>query len=125
MPLYAGIRLSLERNDSNLDLLYITTIRPGAIVRGKYFASLALTLLIFSACMPFIVFTYLLRGVNLVSIFWILLFGFLACTVADALGIFAGAMGGNWILRRIGRPRAAGLSASFDGRLCRACFGAW
>src|SRR5208283_4355654 len=72
VPFYTGMRLSLERNDSDMDLLYVTTIRPGAIIRGKYLASLALTLLIFSACMPFIVFTYLLRGVDLVSIFWIL-----------------------------------------------------
>ena len=28
VPLYSGIRLSLERNDANIDLLFITTIRP-------------------------------------------------------------------------------------------------
>jgi ABC-type transport system involved in multi-copper enzyme maturation permease subunit len=64
VPLYTGIRLSLERNDANIDLLFITTIRPGAIVRGKYLSAMGLTLLIFSTCMPFMVLTYLLGGVD-------------------------------------------------------------
>ena len=72
VPLYAGVRLSLERNDANIDLLFVTTITPGAIVRGKYFAAMALTLLIFSACMPFMMFTYLLRGIDLPTIFYLL-----------------------------------------------------
>ena len=37
VPCYVGIRLLLEHNDSNTDLLFGTTLSPGAIVRGKYF----------------------------------------------------------------------------------------
>jgi ABC-type transport system involved in multi-copper enzyme maturation permease subunit len=62
VPLYAGGRMSGERNNSDIDLLYITTLSPGAIVRGKYLTATALTLLIFSASMPFMILTYLLRG---------------------------------------------------------------
>ena len=29
VPLYAAIRLTMERNDSNIDLLFITTICAG------------------------------------------------------------------------------------------------
>ena len=47
VPIYTGIRLSMERNDANIDLFFVTTITPAAIVRGKYFSALALTLLIF------------------------------------------------------------------------------
>ena len=72
VPLYSGIRLSLERNDANIDLFFVTTITPGAIVRGKYLTAMALTLLIFSACMPFMILTYLLRGIDLPTIFFIL-----------------------------------------------------
>ena len=79
VPLYAGVRLSLERNDANIDLLFVTTITPGAIIRGKYLTAMALTLLIFSACMPFITFTYLLRGIDLPTIFYCLAVGFLVC----------------------------------------------
>ena len=38
IPLYSGARLSIERNDANIDLFFITTITPGAIIRGKYLA---------------------------------------------------------------------------------------
>ena len=31
VPIYAGMRLSLERNDANIDLFFVTTITPGAI----------------------------------------------------------------------------------------------
>ena len=62
VPLYTAVRLSLERNDAGMDLLYVTTIRPGAVIRGKYLAAMALTLLICSACLPFLVFTYFSAG---------------------------------------------------------------
>jgi hypothetical protein len=99
VPLYAGLRLSLERNDANIDLLFITTIRPAGIVRGKYFSAMALTLLIFSACMPFMVLTYLLGGVDLPTIFLLLAISYAACAVANALGICAGAVSGSWLFR--------------------------
>ena len=99
VPFYAGLRLSLERNDANIDLLFITTIRPAGIVRGKYFSAMALTLLIFSACMPFMVLTYLLGGVDLPTIFLLLAISYAVCAVADALGICAGAVSGSWLFR--------------------------
>jgi hypothetical protein len=99
VPLYAGIRLSLERNDTNIDLFFITTITPGAIVRGKYFTALALTLLIFSACMPLLVFTYLLRGIDLPTIFFLLAMAFLVCAAGNAIGLFVGSLPGGWFLR--------------------------
>ena len=99
VPVYSGVRLSLERNDVNLDLLYITTISPGAIVRGKYFTAMALTLLIFSASAPFVVLTYLLRGIDLPTIFYLLAIALLVCAVANAMGIFAGCVPGSWFMR--------------------------
>jgi hypothetical protein len=69
VPLYAGIRMGLERWDNNLDLLFITTIKPRAIIRGKLFAANAITLLLFAAAAPFMSFSYLLRGVDLPSVF--------------------------------------------------------
>ena len=99
VPAYAAIRLSFERNDANTDLLFVTTITPGKIVRGKYFTAMALTLLIFSAWMPFMILTYLLRGIDLPTIFLILAFAFVVCAIANAVGIFAGAVSGSWLIR--------------------------
>lgn len=101
VPLYSGIRLTLERNDANIDLLFISTITPGGIVRGKLLAAMGLTLLIFSTCMPFMVLTYLLRGVDLPTIFFALAFGFTVCALANSLGIFAGCVSGSAIMRGI------------------------
>jgi len=58
VPAYTAFRLGSERSDTNVDLFFITTIRPRAIISGKVFAALVITVLIFSACMPFMVFTY-------------------------------------------------------------------
>lgn len=99
VPAYTGLRLSLERHSTDIDLFFVTTITPGAIVRGKYLVAMALTLLIFSVCMPFIVLTYLLRGIDLPTIFLILAACFILCAAANALGLFAGAVSGGWIIR--------------------------
>ncbi|MFN0087781.1 MAG: ABC transporter permease [Blastocatellia bacterium] len=83
VPLYTALRLAAERSDSNVDLLFITTIKPRSIIAGKMLAAFMLTLLIFSACTPFMTFTFFLRGIDLLSIFAALGFGFtvvLACT---------------------------------------------
>lgn len=99
VPAYTGLRLSLERNNADIDLLFITTISPGAIVRGKYVTAMALTLLIFSVCMPFMILTYLLRGIDLPTIFGILGLGFALCALANAMGLFAGSVSGSWFIR--------------------------
>jgi hypothetical protein len=85
VPLYTGARLAAERSDINVDLLFITTIKPRSVIAGKMFAAITLTALIYSACMPFMAFTYFLRGIDLPSIFISLGFGFLV-VVACAQG---------------------------------------
>ncbi|HEU4391410.1 MAG TPA: hypothetical protein VFV34_26660 [Blastocatellia bacterium] len=77
VPAYTGIRLAVERSDTNVDLLFITTLRPIAIVAGKLFSALVITMLIFSACMPFMAFTWFLRNIDLPAIFILLALSFL------------------------------------------------
>jgi hypothetical protein len=88
IPLYVGIRVAVERQESNLDLLYITTLTPARIIRGKFFCGAYMTLLFFSACMPFMVFTNLLRGVDLPTIFFVLACLFLVICAAIQVAIF-------------------------------------
>ena len=99
VPLYAALRMTLERNNTNIDLLFITTIPPAAIVRGKFWAAVALTALIYSACLPFLSFTYLLRGIDLPSIFLSLTFSFLCTTLSIMAAIFVGSISGSMLLR--------------------------
>ena len=102
VPLYAGGRMSQERNNTDLDLLYVTTLSPGAIVRGKYLATTALTLLIFSASMPFMILTYLLRGIDLPTIFFVIATSFLICSMANAVGITVGCIPAKGAFRGLG-----------------------
>ena len=64
---------------------------------------MALTLLIYSACMPFLIMTYLLRGIDLPTIFTVLALGFLYSAFVNALGIFAGSHIG-----KLAAPRPSG-----------------
>jgi hypothetical protein len=92
VPLYTAIRLVSERSDSNVDLLFITTIKPRSIIAGKLLASIILTILIFSACLPFMAFTYFLRGIDLPSIFIVLAIGFGIVIACTQMSIFVAAV---------------------------------
>ena len=93
VPLYTAVRLSLERNNTGMELLYVTTLRPGAIIRGKYLAALALTLLIYSAYAVYRFHLFPAR-VDLTSVAWVLFLGLVICGLANGLAGFVGAIGG-------------------------------
>lgn len=88
IPLYTGARLALERQEVNLDLLYITTLSPGRIIRGKLFCGIYLVLLFFSACLPFLVLSNMLRGVDLPAISLVLFLVFVVVCGAVQIAIF-------------------------------------
>ncbi len=88
VPLYSGVRLAAERSETNLDLLFITTIKPRSIIAGKMLAAVVLTVMIFSACLPFLTFTYFLRGIDLPSMVVVLALGFVAVTLSAQIAIF-------------------------------------
>jgi hypothetical protein len=96
IPAYAGVRLAAERSDANVDLLFISTLHPRTIIAGKFQAAVVLILLIFSACAPFMTFTYLLRGIDIPSILIVLAMDFLAVLLGTQLAIFLGAVPTNW-----------------------------
>jgi hypothetical protein len=99
VPAYAGIRLASERSDTNVDLLFITTIRPLSIVGGKLFSALVITTLIFSACMPFMAFTYWLRGIDLPSIFILLALSFLVVAATIQFTTFVASIPAGRVLK--------------------------
>lgn len=88
IPLYIGIRVATERQENNPDLLYVSTLSPARIIRGKFYCGAYMALLFFSSCMPFMAFTNLLRGVDLPTVFFILGCLFLAVCAANMLAIF-------------------------------------
>jgi hypothetical protein len=101
VPLYAGIRLMWERTETDLDLMYTTTIRPGAIIRGKLFGAAAVTFLVYCTCLPFLAFTYLLRGVDLLEMFFLLALFFVAIMGVTQFAILVASAPGNRVLKLI------------------------
>ncbi len=88
IPIYVGVRLAVERQAHNIDLLYITTLPPARIIRGKLYCGIYLTVLFYAVAMPFLVLTNLLRGVDLPSIFFVLAMTFLGVVAAIQAAIF-------------------------------------
>jgi hypothetical protein len=118
LPLSTGSRLAAERSDLNVDLLFITTLRPRAIIAGKFLAAQVLALMIFSACAPFLTFTYLLRGVDVLSIVFVLVIDFAAVAVAVQFAIFLAVVPAHWVLKIIlGLLGFGGLVFGFMGVL--------
>ncbi|MDM8548503.1 hypothetical protein QUF72_00635 [Desulfobacterales bacterium HSG2] len=113
VPAYTGTRMFRERTKENMDLLFISTISPAAIIRGKLLAGIIITLLIFSACLPFMTLTYLLRGVDLPSVFVILTMAFIAITIAIQFALFIASVSGNRVFRSVLGIAGAGFIFKF------------
>ncbi len=101
LPAYTGLRLAAERSDTNVDLLFVTTLRPRAIIWGKFVAAVVIGVLIFSACTPFMVFTYLLRGIDAPSIILVVGIDFLVVLALVQLAIFFAVIPANWVVKAL------------------------
>jgi hypothetical protein len=94
VPFSACRSLATEREDGTFELLSITTLSSRQIVTGKLGSAILQMIVYYSALAPCIVFTYLLRGVDIITIVLLLLHTFLASVVLSAVGLmFAGLSG--------------------------------
>lgn len=118
IPLYTGIRLGAERSDSNVDLLFVTTLPPRAIISGKILASLTLAVVIFSSVTPYLFFTYLLRGIDWPSIWMVVFVDFVAIIAGTHLAVFLAVIPGHWFFKAIiGLLGLAALVILFSGAM--------
>jgi len=99
VPIYAALRLSAERSDTQVDLLYVTTIRPRSIIWGKFLSAMVITTMIYSACLPFISLTFLLRGIDLPTIFLLLGIDYLVIAACTMFMIFLACIPANRMVR--------------------------
>src|SRR5207244_7068662 len=85
---YAAFRsLAAEREDNTYDLLSITTLRSRQIISGKLGSAVLQMAVYFSAIMPCLAFTYLLRGIDLPTITFVLAYLFLWSLGLSMVGI--------------------------------------
>jgi hypothetical protein len=101
VPIYVGVRLAAERATTTSDLLYVTTIRPSSIVWGKLLAGMVVTGLAFSACAPFMVITFLLRGIDPPTIVFILFLDAMIVLAATQVAIFVATMPLGWPIKAL------------------------
>jgi hypothetical protein len=99
VPTYAGIRLAAERADQNVDLMFITTIQPGAVIWGKALTALAIALLVVSVCAPFMMMTFLLRGIDVPTICFVVAMDLVVVGAGVAGALFIAALPIRWPIR--------------------------
>ncbi|NLF69379.1 MAG: hypothetical protein GX575_10040 [Candidatus Anammoximicrobium sp.] len=87
VPFSAYRSLAGEREDGTFELLSITTLSARQIVTGKLGSAVLQMLVYYSALSPCIAFTYLLRGVDIVTILLVLFYTFLASVLVSAAGL--------------------------------------
>lgn len=115
IPVYVGGRLTAERLEGNVDMLYITTLSPARIIRGKLLCGIILLVLFFSVCAPFMVFTNLLRGIDLPTVFVLLAIAFLLGILSLQTAIFLSCLPASKGLKLLVGLPAGGLMMSFVG----------
>jgi hypothetical protein len=85
---YAAFRsLAAEREDGTYELLSITTLSARQIVLGKLGSAVLQMIVYYSALAPCIAFTYLLRGIDVITIGLFLTYLFLASLLLSIFGL--------------------------------------
>lgn len=87
IPLYTGIRVAIEQYQS--DMILYTPLPVTKLVQGKFLGGAYLAGLFYSVCMPFMTFCLLLRGLDWLTIQFVLLALFAATCVAIIAAIAA------------------------------------
>jgi hypothetical protein len=78
VPFMAFRSLAIEREDKTFELLAITALSPRQIIGGKFASALLQMMLFFSAAVPCFAFSYLLRGIDVATILFVLNYQFLS-----------------------------------------------
>jgi len=92
VPFGAFRSLAVEQEDRTYELLSITALGPAQIIRGKLTSALLQMLIYLSAISPCLGFTYLLRGIDFVTILYILGWLVLASLGLSAIALLLGTL---------------------------------
>jgi hypothetical protein len=122
VPYSAYRSLIAEREDNTFELVAITTLKPRQIAGGKLGSAVLQILVYFSAAAPCLAFTYMLRGIDMLTIGWILFYTFLGSIGFSlaALLLATAAKEKHWQIV-VSVALVIGLFYSFTGA-CAACY---
>ena len=92
VPYSAFRSLAVEQEDNTYELLSITTLTTSQIVTGKLGSVIVQMLVYYSAVSPCIAFTFLLRGLDTLTVGLLLFYFFLTSLGFSMLALFAGTL---------------------------------
>ena len=92
VPFVTYRSLASEREDGTYELLSITALSSRQIVSGKMGSAVLQMMVYYSALSPCIAFTYLLRGVDVLTILLFLLYTFLASVILSLASLVVATM---------------------------------
>ncbi|RCS54315.1 hypothetical protein DTL42_03995 [Bremerella cremea] len=87
IPFSAFRSLASEREDGTFELLSISTLSPRQIITGKLISSIVQMLVYLSALAPCIGFTYLLRGIDIITIVYVISVAVLTSVLLSGFGL--------------------------------------
>lgn len=83
--LHTACRLVAER--INEDMMYVSTLKPGRIARGKFWSGFVLSFLFYSMTLPFMTLAYMLRGIDLSVMLLGVFFTFMLVQMLNAMTV--------------------------------------
>lgn len=92
VPFGALRSLSVEQEERTYEMLCITTLSPGQIVSGKLGSAILQMLIYLSAISPCLAFTYMLRGIDFLTILFILFYTILTSLGFSLVGLLVGTL---------------------------------
>lgn len=92
VPFSAFLATSAEWDENTYDLLIISNLKPRQIVQGKLLSALIQALLYYSTFGPFLVFAFLMNGIDLGSVLVILAGSLATCLALTLVGIAASSL---------------------------------
>jgi hypothetical protein len=101
VPLYAGVRLFLDRGTDRMNLIAITGLRVDTILRGRLQASFLVPLLLLATIAPLALLCLLLRGVGWLSILIALGVAIVFSFPALMLTLCLGSIATGWVSRLV------------------------
>lgn len=118
VPFSAYRSLSSEQEENTRDLLEVSTLTPRQVIHGKLGSALLQITIYLSALAPCLVFTYLLRGVELVQILLLIVYAVLSSIGLSLLGlVIAAATKQKYAQVVMSVALAGGLFTAFGGLL--------
>ncbi|MFC1588609.1 ABC transporter permease, partial [Planctomycetota bacterium] len=95
MPFGAFQLFRQERDGKTYELLMMTTLHPRQIVRGKLICAIVQLSLLYSVITPFMAFSYLLKGIDILTIIFLCTLTFLYAVLLCMFGLMLSALATN------------------------------